>query len=86
MEAVSGELSFFALPNCFELFGFDLLVDDTWHVWLLEANAEPDLAQTGVRLKPIVAAAIQGALTLVLNSLQVAASQVGLAPDGVLQV
>ena len=26
MEAVSGELAFFTLPNCFELFGFDLLV------------------------------------------------------------
>ena len=26
LEAVSGELSFFTLPNCFELFGFDLLV------------------------------------------------------------
>ena len=39
LEAVSGELSFFTLPNCFELFGFDLLVDDAWHVWLLEARA-----------------------------------------------
>lgn len=26
LEAVSSELSFFTLPNCFELFGFDLLV------------------------------------------------------------
>lgn len=24
-EAVSGELTFFTLPNCFELFGFDLM-------------------------------------------------------------
>jgi len=39
LEAVSGELSFFTLPNCFELFGFDLLVDDAWHVWLLEARS-----------------------------------------------
>lgn len=26
LEAVSSELSFFTLPSCFELFGFDLLV------------------------------------------------------------
>ena len=45
LEAVSGELSFFTLPTCFELFGFDLLVDQDWHVWLLEANAEPDFMQ-----------------------------------------
>ena len=38
LEAVSGELDFFCLPNCFELFGFDLLVDDDWHVWLLEVH------------------------------------------------
>ncbi len=36
LEAVSGELSFFTLPTCFELFGFDLVVDQDWHVWLLE--------------------------------------------------
>ena len=28
MEAVSAELTFFTLPNCFELFGFDLLLDE----------------------------------------------------------
>lgn len=36
MEAVSNELTFFTLPNCFELFGFDLMVDEDYHVWLLE--------------------------------------------------
>ena len=71
MEAVSSELSFFPLPNCFELFGFDLLVDSSWHVWLLEANAEPDFAQTGARLKPLMAEAVQGALQLVLGSLHI---------------
>lgn len=70
MEAVSSELSFFALPNCFELFGFDLLVDSRWHVWLLEANAEPDFAQTGGRLRGLVGGAVDGALQLVLDSLQ----------------
>ena len=39
LEAVSGELSFFTLPTCFELFGFDLVVDKDWHVWLLEVHA-----------------------------------------------
>lgn len=70
MEAVSGELSFFPLPNCFELFGFDLLVDDVWHVWLLEANAEPDFAQTGGRLKPLVQGVVQQTLQLVTRSIQ----------------
>lgn len=38
MEAVSTELTFFTLPNCFELFGFDFLVDAEWNVWLLEVG------------------------------------------------
>ena len=35
---MSSELSFFTLPNCFQLFGFDLLVDEDWHLWLLEVT------------------------------------------------
>jgi Tubulin-tyrosine ligase family len=46
---VSHELTFFPLPRCFELFGFDLMVDADWRVWLLEANAEPDFGQVGYR-------------------------------------
>ena len=43
IDAVSGELTFFTLPNCFELFGFDLMVDDCWRVWLLEVCPCPCL-------------------------------------------
>ena len=45
LEAVSHELTFFPLPGCFELFGFDLMLSADWRVWLLEANAEPDFGQ-----------------------------------------
>ncbi len=45
LEAVSHELTFFPLPECFALFGFDLMVSRDWRVWLLEANADPDFAQ-----------------------------------------
>ncbi len=66
--AVSSELSFMPLPNALELFGMDLLVDADWHVWLLEANAEPDFVQTGEALKAVVHGVVEGAFTLALDA------------------
>ncbi|KAJ5158452.1 Survival protein SurE-like phosphatase/nucleotidase [Penicillium coprophilum] len=45
---------FQTLPNAFELFGVDFLVDAKGDVWLLELNAYPDFAQTGEDLKEAV--------------------------------
>lgn len=45
---------FQTLPNAFELFGVDFMVDGAGAVWLLELNAYPDFAQTGEELKEAV--------------------------------
>ena len=45
---------FQTLPNAFELFGVDFLVDDKGDVWLLEVNAFPDFGQTGEELRNVV--------------------------------
>ncbi|KAL2364963.1 hypothetical protein RJZ56_002111 [Blastomyces dermatitidis] len=42
---------FQTLPNAFEVFGVDFLVDSSGKVWLLELNAFPDFRQTGDDLK-----------------------------------
>lgn len=40
------------MPNAFEIFGVDFLVDGTeGKAWLMEINAFPDFAQTGTELK-----------------------------------
>jgi hypothetical protein len=57
-----------ALQRSFELYGFDMLVDAEWKVWLLEANAEPDFAQTGAELERVVAGVVEGALSLGLDA------------------
>ncbi|THC98982.1 hypothetical protein EYZ11_001533 [Aspergillus tanneri] len=45
---------FQTLPNVFELFGVDFLVDHDGTAWLLEINAYPDFAQTGEDLREAV--------------------------------
>ena len=45
---------FQTLPNAFEVFGLDFLVDEGGRPWLLEVNAFPDFRQTGGDLKDVV--------------------------------
>lgn len=45
---------FQVLPNAFEIFGVDFLVDADMKVWLLEVNAYPDFKQTGDDLQEVV--------------------------------
>lgn len=42
------------LPNAFELFGLDFMVDAEGTPWLLEVNAFPDFAQTGDELNHLI--------------------------------
>lgn len=42
------------LPNAFEIFALDFLLDDQATAWLLEVNAFPDFRQTGEKLKGLV--------------------------------
>jgi len=55
---------FLSLPNCFELFGFDFLVDAQGQVMLLEANAGPDLKNTGDRLDYVILSLLKGIVKL----------------------
>ena len=46
---------FQTMPNAFEVYGLDFMVDEAGDVWLLEVNAFPDFKQTGGELKEVVA-------------------------------
>ncbi|TGO26326.1 hypothetical protein BPAE_0062g00480 [Botrytis paeoniae] len=54
--AAAKEMSihFQPLPNAFEAFGLDFLVDADGEVWLLEVNAFPDFGQSGEECKAAV--------------------------------
>lgn len=47
-------MHFQPLPNAFEIYGLDFLVDATGTPWLLEVNAFPDFAQSGGALSELI--------------------------------
>lgn len=62
--AAQGMLVHFqTLPNAFEVFGLDFLVDNSGTAWLLEINAFPDFGQTGDELKEKVVGRLFEAVT-----------------------
>ncbi|CAK5202490.1 unnamed protein product [Aphanomyces euteiches] len=66
--AYRGEFSVFQpLPNCFEVFGVDFLVDEDYQVWLLEVNPGPDFKQTGQRLQPLIQNLFVGMVDIVTD-------------------
>ena len=61
-EAAARTMSvhFQPLPNAFEVFAVDFLVDADGTPWLLEVNAFPDFKQTGSELKQVVKGLFEG--------------------------
>jgi tubulin--tyrosine ligase len=61
--AAKGMMIYFqTLPNAFEIFGLDYLVDEGGTAWLLEVNAFPDFRQTGEKLRGSVAGLWEGVI------------------------
>ena len=66
--AYRGEVSVFQpLPNCFEHFGLDFMLDQDLRLWLLEVNPEPDFKQTGHHLESVVARMLEDTITVALD-------------------
>ena len=67
-DAYKGEFSVFQpLPNCFEIYGVDFMVDEDFNVWLLEFNPGPDFKQTGDRLHFVIRDLMADSLCVVTN-------------------
>lgn len=51
---------FQTIPNAFEIFGVDFLVDADMNVFLLEVNSYPDFKQTGEELSQVIDGLFEG--------------------------
>lgn len=55
------------LPRCFELYGVDFIVDESFNTWLLEFNPSPDIKQTGDRLGWVIEGMVEGAVQVAVD-------------------
>lgn len=67
-SAARGQMVHFQpLPNAFEIFGLDFLVDDQCKAWLLEVNAFPDFKQTGDELQSLISELFEATVDLAVK-------------------
>ncbi|ODV93422.1 hypothetical protein PACTADRAFT_52014 [Pachysolen tannophilus NRRL Y-2460] len=61
LAAVSvDKFNFQPIPNAFEIYGIDFLVDENLNCYLLEVNSYPDFKQTGEDLKTVISGLFEG--------------------------
>lgn len=53
--------------NCFELFGFDFLIDEDFRVWLIEVNTNPYLGVPNNYIKSLLPKMIDDLFDLLLS-------------------
>lgn len=66
---LSGQKSMYNIRDNFELFGFDLMIDEDLRVWLIECNTNPHLGMPNEMMKTRVPAMLNEMLTIVLDPL-----------------
>lgn len=55
--------------NCFEVFGYDFMIDSEFKPWLIEVNTNPCLELASLTLRILIPAMLENALKLVIDSL-----------------
>lgn len=66
--AARGQMVYFqTLPNAFEIFGVDWLVDAEGKAWLLEVNAFPDFKQSGIEGERVVRGIWEAAIKIAVG-------------------
>lgn len=69
MKSVKSKINKFSRRNCFEIFGYDFIVDESFKVWLIEINTNPCIEESSDILKMLLPRMIDDALRLTIDQL-----------------
>jgi len=67
IESVKMKINSNQRKNCFEIFGYDFIIDSTFHIWLIEANTNPCLEESSRLLEILLPRMIDDAFKLTLD-------------------
>lgn len=67
MLAVRKKLNSNDRSYCFEIFGYDFMVDENFKLWLIEVNTNPCMEESNAFLKMLLPRMVDDALKLTLD-------------------
>lgn len=67
LEAVRRRLNPNKRNQCFEIFGYDFIIDSEFNTWLIEANTNPCLEESSQLLKMLLPRMLNDALKLTVD-------------------
>lgn len=69
MVAARRKINFNARKECFEIFGYDFMVDSQFKVWLIEVNTNPAIDDCSPMLKAMIPRMLDDAFKLTLDKI-----------------
>jgi hypothetical protein len=66
-RAVQRKIVFFGAKKCFEIFGYDFLIDEDFNPFLIEINTNPGLEESSPLIKMLVHRMVDDALKLTID-------------------
>eukprot|EP00826_Nyctotherus_ovalis_P030896 TRINITY_DN24671_c0_g1_i1.p1 TRINITY_DN24671_c0_g1~~TRINITY_DN24671_c0_g1_i1.p1 ORF type:complete len:103 (+),score=12.57 TRINITY_DN24671_c0_g1_i1:111-419(+) len=67
MYAVRKKLDSENRSHCFEIFGYDFILDEDYNVWLIEVNTNPCIEESSSLLKTLIPRMLDDAFKLTID-------------------
>lgn len=68
-SSIKNKINKYHRKYCFEIFGFDFIIDETFNVWLIEVNTNPCIEQSSPLLAQLIPRMLDDAYKLTLDIL-----------------